>query len=53
MVYRQHELIEYPIESSKKGGAKPKKIDVRRERILEGENSGRTREDPVCKIARK
>jgi hypothetical protein len=32
----------YPIESSRKGGAKPKKIDVSRDRALGGEKRGST-----------
>lgn len=43
----QHKLIAYPIESSRNGGAKPKKIDVRRDRTLQGEKSGSTIAKPA------
>jgi hypothetical protein len=37
----------YPIESSRNGGAKPKKIDVRRHRTLFGEKRGNTIATPA------
>ena len=36
----QKKVLTYPIESSRNGGAKPKKIDVRRDRTLFGEKRG-------------
>jgi hypothetical protein len=40
----------YPIESSRKGGAKPKKIDVRRDRTLGGEKRGSTIATPAKEL---
>lgn len=45
----QRKRLSYPMDSSRNGGAKPKKIDVRRERILGGENNGKIIETTVEK----
>jgi len=46
-VYELQKATAYPIESSRKGGAKPKKIDVRRDRTLGGEKRGSTIATPA------
>jgi len=46
-VYELQKVTAYPIESSRKGGAKPKKIDVRRDRTLGGEKRGSTIATPA------
>jgi len=46
-VYELQKATAYPIESSRKGGAKPKKIDVRRDRTQGGEKRGSTIATPA------
>lgn len=50
---RENKFRNYPIDSKRKGGAKPKKMEVRRDKTLFWENSGKTIEIPakyICKI---
>lgn len=43
-------MFHYPMDNNRNGGANPKNIDVRRERILAGENNGMITETTVQKI---